>query len=33
MNRLTFREPPALALLLALAASALAQVGGPRNPA
>src|SRR5258706_11576755 len=31
MNRLTFRDPPALALLLALAAPALAQVGGPRT--
>src|SRR5712691_11294690 len=31
MKRLTFREPLALALLLALAAPALAQVGGPRT--
>src|SRR5258706_15946134 len=31
MNRLIFREPLALALLLALAAPALAQVGGPRT--
>src|SRR5882672_2918671 len=31
MNRLTFRDPLALALLLALAAPALAQVGGPRT--
>src|SRR5258708_836626 len=31
MNRLTFREPLALALLLALAAPALAQSGGPRT--
>ena len=31
MNRLTFREPLALALLLALAAPAFAQVGGPRT--
>jgi len=31
MNRLAFREPLALALLLALAASALAQSGGPRT--
>src|SRR5260370_17547523 len=31
MNRLTFREPLALALLLALAAPALAQVAAPRT--
>jgi len=31
MNRLTFREPLALALLLALAAPAFAQFGGPRT--
>src|SRR5438445_10496443 len=31
MKRLTFREPLALALLLALAAPALAQSGGPRT--
>src|SRR6266568_625211 len=31
MNRCTFREPLALALLLALAAPALAQSGGPRT--
>ena len=31
MNRLTFREPLALALLLVLAAPALAQVAAPRT--